>query len=318
MNIIGFDVSKNTIDCNLLKNLENYHIKHDNSENGFLEIHRFIKKHKLRKVAIVMESTGIYYEASANYFSQYYDVYVINPLKIKEHSKKTFNRTKTDKADAKLIADFGFRYLDKLIKYKKPEPTQYRLNKLNVLQQQLKEEIKRHKNQIHASRDEFIIAIHADLIVELESKLETVNVQILNLIQSNSELNEHFNNLMTIPCMNHNTASVLLHFLGTKDFANANKFTAFAGLSPQIFESGISVKKPDKLTRLGHMRLKAVMFMPAFSAMRTKYFRDFVARLRQNGKKPKVIIVALMRKLLKLAYYIYKSKQAFDLNYQFK
>lgn len=317
MNIIGFDVSKDTIDCNLLKDLNNYHFKHSNSMAGFLEIHSFIKQRRLRKVSVVMESTGIYYEAAANYFSQYYDVYVVNPLKIKEHAKKTFNRTKTDKADSKLIADFGKRYLDKLIKYRQPEATQYRLNKLNVLAQQLKDEVKRHKNQIHASKDEFIIAVHADLIAELENKLEIVNEQIINLIQANAELNEHFNNLMSIPCMNEYAAFVLLYFLSTKDFANANKFTAFAGLSPQIFESGTSVKKPDKLSRLGHLRLKAVMFMPAFSAMRTKYFRGFVGRLRERGKKPKVIIVALMRKLLKLAYYIYKSKQPFDLNYKF-
>lgn len=317
MNIIGFDVSKDTIDCNLLIKTNNYHAKHDNYKTGFEKIHDFIKKHRVKKVSVVMESTGIYYEEVANYFSQYYDVYVVNPLKIKEHAKKTFNRAKTDKADAKLIADFGKRYLDKLLKYQKPEPNQYRLNKLNVLQQQLKEEIKRHRNQIHASKDEFIIGVHADLIVELERKLEIVERQILNLIELNLEFQQQFDNLMTIPCMNKQTASVLIHALSTKEFPNVNKFIAYAGLSPQIFESGTSVKKPDKLSRLGHMRLKSVMFMPALSAMRTNYFKGFVTRLRQNGKKPKVIVVALMRKLLKIAYCIIKSGKPFDFNYKF-
>ena len=37
-----------------------------------------------------MEATGIYYENAANYFVEYYDVYVVNPLKIKRHAQKTF------------------------------------------------------------------------------------------------------------------------------------------------------------------------------------------------------------------------------------
>ena len=56
--------------------------------------------------------------------------------------------------------------------------------------------------------------------------------------------------------------------------------------------------------------------MPALSAMRSNYFKPFVMRLKANGKRPKVIVVALMRKLLKLAYYIYKTKKPFDANYK--
>lgn len=321
LNIIGFDVSKDTIDCRLIKvnkkQTEEYYLKQENTMSGFKEIHKLIKKQRIRKLSVVMEATGIYYEEVANYFSQYYDVYVVNPLKIKEHSKKTFNRTKTDKADAKLIADYGQRYVDKLTPYQKPSIKHYRLNKLNILKEQLKAEITRHKNQIHVSKDDFITRIHTDLITELEKRQKEVQQQIIELIHESEELCQHFKNLMTIPCMNENTASVLLHILATKSFPNANKFMAYAGLSPQIFESGTSVKKPDKLSRLGNMRVKSAMFMPAISAMRTNYFKEFVARLRANGKKPKVIVVALMRKLLKIAYSIYKTNKPFSKEYKF-
>lgn len=50
--------------------------------------------------------------------------------------------------------------------------------------------------------------------------------------------------------------------------------------------------------------------------MRSNYFKTFVTRLKANGKPSKVIVVALMRKLLKLAYYIYKTEKPFDVNYK--
>ena len=69
MNIIGFDVSKDTLDCCLLKSSAKTddalpHIKQENGIEGFEQIRQWIKQHKIRKVAIVMEATGIYYLGS--------------------------------------------------------------------------------------------------------------------------------------------------------------------------------------------------------------------------------------------------------------
>ena len=323
MNIIGFDVSKDTLDCCLLKSSAKTddalpHVKQENGITGFEQIRQWIKQHKIRKVAIVMEATGIYYEAAANYFSQFYTVYVVNPLKIKNHAEKVFSRTKTDKADAALIADYGKRFLDKLspYPYKQPEKAEYRLSKLNGLCLQLQAEIGRHKNQIHASSDAFIIQAHQSVIDELTKQLEFARQEMQTICQENEKINQHCQRLQTIPCINQQTALWILQNLLGKEFKTANKFIAYAGLSPEIKQSGSSVKDKEKLTRLGNKRLKTALFMPALSAMRSNYFKPFVARLRANGKCPKVIVVALMRKLLKLAYYIYKTKKLFDANYK--
>lgn len=321
MNIIGFDVSKDTLDCCLLKSSEKTddalpHVKRENGIEGFEQIRQWIKQHRIRKVAIVMEVTGIYYEAAADYFAQYYTVYVVNPLKIKKHAEKVFSRTKTDKADAALIADYGKRFLDILIPYRQPEKVEYRLGKLNGLCVQLRAEISRHKNQIHAANDAFIIQVHQDVITELMKQLESAHQEIQTISQENEKINQHCQRLQTIPCINQQTALLILQNLLGKDFKTANKFIAYAGLSPEIKESGSSVKVKEKLTRLGNKRLKSALFMPALSAMCSNYFNPFVTRLKANGKPSKVIVVALMRKLLKLAYYIYKTEKPFDVNYK--
>ena len=205
---------------------------------------------------------------------------------------------------------------DKLNKYHKPTEIQYALKNFNLLIRQLKEEIKRHKNQIHSSKLEYVINSHLEIIESLDKKIKETEEEILKLVEQ-SELKQHFDNLLTIPCIGTQTALQILTVLCSKHFVTANGFIAYAGLSPSIFESGTSVKKPDKLSRLGNLQLKSSLFMPALGAMRTHYFKDFVDRLESNGKQRKVIVGALMRKLLKLAYYIYMTNKPFNPNYKY-
>ena len=58
--------------------------------------------------------------------------------------------------------------------------------------------------------------------------------------------------------------------------------------------------------------LRTTLFIPAMHAYRSRTFAKYVSRLQKNGKRPKVIIVALMRKLAVIAYYLIKTGQDFD------
>ena len=151
MNVIALDISKDTADCHLSGNGKEDTLKIDNSISGSLQLLGWIKQHKIRKCVISMEATGIYYETLANHLSQYHQVYVINPLKIKNYSKAFFNRTKTDKADARLIAEYTKRHLDKLDGYHAPEADQYRLHKLIAAKEQIMLQSRQAKNRLHAA-----------------------------------------------------------------------------------------------------------------------------------------------------------------------
>ncbi|HGP4567331.1 TPA: IS110-like element ISNgo3 family transposase, partial [Neisseria meningitidis] len=136
MNIIGLDISKDTIDATLHKTNGSIHyIKFKNNDDGLKQFRLWIKGNRIRKVYIGMEATGIYYEKAADMLSSYYTVYVINPLKIKDYGKSRFNRTKTDKADSNLIADYIKRHQDTLIPYQIPKNKE--LQKLINLKNQL-------------------------------------------------------------------------------------------------------------------------------------------------------------------------------------
>ena len=311
MNVIGLDVSKDTIDATLIttKGSKEY-IKISNNTEGFENLINWIKTKRIRKIAISMEATGIYYEQAAEYLSVLYTIFVINPLKIKEYAKSQFSHTKTDKADSKLIAEFTNRHLDKLTPFRPSEnPILYKL--INLLQQ-LKEQQKETQNRLHTAKDIYIKSTHESIIELLEEKIDQTSKRIEGMIKQKASLNIEYQNLQTIPAIGKETAVILLRHLTDKNFETANKFVAFAGLSPKIEQSGTSVKKNGRLSQYGHRQLKRALFMPALVAYRMNVFPQLVSNL-EAAKKPKmIIIVALMRKLAKIAFYIHKTKKPFD------
>lgn len=310
MNIIGLNISKDTIDATLHKTNGSIHyIKFKNNDDGLKQFRLWIKGNRIRKAYIGMEATGIYYEKAADMLSSYYTVYVINPLKIKDYGKSRFNRTKTDKADSNLIADYIKRHQDTLIPYQIPKNKA--LQKLINLKNQLQQHQKQIKNRLHSTEEDFIRNIHQDLIDTIQDKMEQVKIAISEQIKKQTDYN-HYRNLQTIPSIGKDTASVLYAQLTEKHFKTANQFVSYAGLSPAIIQSGTSVRGRGRLSRYGNRRLKSTLYMPALCAYRFNAFPKLINNLKKAGKPKMVIIVAIMRKLAKLAYYIVKTGQPYD------
>lgn len=63
---------------------------------------------------------------------------------------------------------------------------------------------------------------------------------------------------------------------------------------------------------MGCKRLRKLLYFPALSALRfNAVIKEFGDRLRNKGKKGKVLIAAAMRKLLHLIYGVLKSGKPF-------
>jgi len=73
----------------------------------------FLKQHPeedFSHILFVMESTGVYHLRIALFLAKdlSYQVSVVNPLVIKKYAEMLLKRTKTDKVDARLIAQYGY------------------------------------------------------------------------------------------------------------------------------------------------------------------------------------------------------------------
>ena len=77
--------------------------------------------------------------------------------------------------------------------------------------------------------------------------------------------------------------------------------------------SGSSVRRPGRISHTGNERLRSTLYMCALSAKRTnKALLGFVQRLKAAGKPPKVILVAVARKLLVYAHAVIRTQKPFD------
>ena len=85
------------------------------------------------------------------------------------------------------------------------------------------------------------------------------------------------------------------------------------GLCPHERPSGSSIRGRGHIGPLGPASLRKALYLPAIVAMRANpVLRAFAERLRAKGKRPKVVITAVMRKLLLLAWTLVRTGQPFS------
>src|SRR5574337_1009649 len=108
---LGIDVAKAKLDCALrLPDGKFRHKVVDNRPAGFKDLRDWLVKQGADSLHVCMEATGTYWEAVAECLAggQSTTVSVVNPAQIKAFGASQMVRTKTDKVDAKLIAQFCF------------------------------------------------------------------------------------------------------------------------------------------------------------------------------------------------------------------
>jgi hypothetical protein len=111
------------------------------------------------------------------------------------------------------------------------------------------------------------------------------------------------------------TAATILASLPVERLATRRQVAASAGLCPRERTSGSSVRGRSRPGPLGPASLRKALYLPAVVAMRAHpALRAFAERLRAAGKGPKVVVVAVMRKLPELAWTLLRSGQPFSLS----
>ena len=315
--IAGIDVSKLTLDVVLLQGERMQHRVIQNDPKGFKELTGWMSNTHPAQMHACMEATGRYGLAAAEYlYAQGYLVSVVNPARIKAYATSKLRRSKTDKADAKLIAEFCEREKPALWS---PLPAHFQA--LKDLIHHL-EDLQCAKQQEH-NRMEFQAAhplvnenLHAHISL-LEEQIRRVRKAIHIHILAYPDLRHLVHLLVSIPGIGEITAVwILVEIRDFREFSNARQLAAYAGLNPRINISGTSVHKKTRLSKTGNAKLRKALFMSAVVAKtHNPIIQTFCTRLSKCGLCKMEIIGAAMRKLLHLSYGVLKNDLPFDPNY---
>src|ERR1700744_293741 len=104
---LGIDVGKSDFHCSLLGGDREAHNSFPNSSIGFGKLAKWLTNRNVKQLHACMESTGGWSEALALFLIDAgHAVSVVNPLTVKAFGQSELSRTKTDRADASLIARY--------------------------------------------------------------------------------------------------------------------------------------------------------------------------------------------------------------------
>ena len=158
-----------------------------------------------------------------------------------------------------------------------------------------------------------VAELQAPVEAVLTAQVDRVDRELAQLTAAETPLGAQLRALMSIPGLGRTTAATILASLPVERLATRRQVAAYAGLCPRERTSGSSVRGRSRTGPLGPASLRKALYLPAVVAMRANpALRAFAERLRTTGKCPKVVIVAVMRKLLELPWTLLRSGQPFS------
>jgi transposase len=312
MDFAGIDVGKMQLHAALLQGENCAKKSVSNNRAGFEQLVKWLKNRGVDEMHICLEATGCYGVGIAEHLHDSgYKISVVNPGQIKAYGRSELVRTKTDAIDAGIIARFCRANRPPLWS---PPPRHIReLRALVRRRETLQTMIAAERNRLEAASSSSVRRSIKSVIKKLETELETLESDINRHIDAHPDLRAHVDRLDEIPGFGSLTAvKVLAETNGFAVGKTAKEIVAFAGLNPRLYQSG-TITRRGGISKIGNASLRKALYYAALSAKNhSKYFRPFAQRLAAAGKPPKVIITAIMRKLLVLAFTIAKMQTRFD------
>jgi len=174
------------------------------------------------------------------------------------------------------------------------------------------------KNRLHAKKtagiSRSVIADVKQHVAQLERRVKAIEKSAFEVIRGDQDLGELYQILIGVTGIARRSAILLLTELAVLDpTMTVRQIVAYAGLDPRVYESGTSVQKPVRISKVGNARIRAILYMISLSAIRhdrgsRRFFEILVAR----GKKRMQALVAVMRKLLHGIWISLQRRIAFD------
>jgi transposase len=315
--ILGIDIAKANFHVTLLHDGAEHSRDFPNNVKGFTQLARWLRNRQVPRVHACLESTGAYGDAVAlALHGAGHVVSIVNPARVKGFAQSELARNKTDALDAGVIARFC-----KAMAPPPWTPPSPEIRALQALTRRLSSLIDARAQELNrASAPDLVDPVAASIrahIEYLDERIRELEALIAGHIDQHPTLRGQRDLLSSIPGIGDTTSA---RFIGelpdVTRFASAKQLSAFIGLSPQRVESGSSVRGRTRLSKRGNDRLRKWLYFPAIAAIRfNPILRRFAERLRAAGKSKMLVIGAVMRKLVHLAYGVLKSRRPFDPNF---
>lgn len=323
---VGIDISKDSFEVCIKQLKEERSVikatrSFQNDYQGFEKLLSWTLS-KVVNPIFVMETTGVYHEDLTHFlYESDQKVSVVLANKMKHFAKSLNMKTKTDKADAQMIAQYG---LERQLEWWKPMMPQMKdLRDLCRERLSLKKDLVRSKCQVHGLRHahstlSVVLQVKEQQISFLESNIQIIENEIIRLTNEDKEFSQRVKNIEAVKGLRLLTiVTVLCETNGFAQFNNIRQVVSYAGLDIAERQSGL-FKGKTRISKKGNARIRECLYMPALSAtihnIPIKALYERVVERNPTIKRKGVI--AAMRKLLILIFVLWKKNEAYNAQYQ--
>ena len=301
---VGIDVSKDTLDIAIRPTNEQFTIA-----NSVGELAALSKRLQALSVArIVVEASGGYEVLLVTHLAAAgLPVVRVNPRQARHFAQATNQLAKTDRVDARLLAQLGEQLQPQLRPL--PSAEQQEFDALLTRRRQLVDMLVAEKNRRQQVAHLKRLAKQIDAHIKwLEKRLQQSDKQLRETVEKSPVWQVNDRLLQGVPGIGEVTARTLLAALPELGKLSNKQIAALVGVAPYARESG--GWRGARRIRGGRAPVRAVLYMATVSATRyNPVIKAFYARLVQAGKKKKVALVACMRKLLTILNTIIKEQK---------
>ena len=254
-----------------------------------------------------MEATGGYHQLLADLaHAQGMRVYVLNPCDLRHYARAVGIRGKTDKVDATVIARYLEREGGTLHRYLPPTPAQRQIDCLL-----------RRRATVVASKTQLRLSLHGvtgctrelrAVVKHLDAIIANIDHRLARLATVQAAAQQRLQSVLGVGPL----VGVALTNLFTRvPLRDGDAAVAFVGFDPRAKDSGQSTGR-RRLSKRGPAELRRLLFNAARSASKTRLWRPLYERYRARGLSTTEATVILARKLLRVAFSIYRHGTTFD------
>jgi transposase len=289
----GIDVGKAWLDAAVHGSPEL--IRVGNDEAGWRQLIAWFRACGVSRVGL--EASGGYERrVRAALEADGFEVVVHQPLEVRLFARLKRRRAKNDRIDAQVIAA-ATAQVDTVRAAQDPRLQELaeRLTAYEHVRAQ-SAQLKTYLGQL--TIEELKLQIRAQL-AQLEKLKATIARAIQQKIKAEPDLKARFDLLKSLPGVGPIVGMALVVRMPELGSMRKGEASALAGVAPFDHDSGQF--KGQRFVWGGRKRARGFLYMAALSAQKNAAFRGFAQRLQAKDKPKKVVLVAVMRKLVEAA-----------------
>lgn len=303
---IGIDVSKSTIDV-FLKD-KGSHSRFQNNAKGFVAMTSWLARQISGKVSgalFVFEHTGLYSSLLATFLHQNEFRFAMVPgLEIKRSMGIT--RGKSDKIDAKTIAEYAYEKREKIGLHQMPSNAVTRLKALLSLRERMVKERAAFKKRLgefslflERGENDILFEAQERMLVHYDAEIDRIEEEMQKVLHTDKKLDSQYKLATGIKGIGPQTALMLIVLTnGFTRFDTWRKFASYCGIAPFPNSSGKYVGK-SRTSHLANKGMKAILSCCAVCAIRfNPEMRMYYERRIAEGKHEMSTLNIIRNKLL--------------------